>query len=48
MLLFVDLARDAVLLAVDLTALLRSQLATVGGAIVVDFAVDARFFVLEV
>ncbi len=48
MLLAIDRARGAVFLAVDLPALGWSQLAAVGGAVVVDFFVDVSFAAFQV
>lgn len=48
MLAAIDLAAQAVLLAVNLPSMFRSQRAAILGAVAADFAVHARFFVLEV
>jgi len=47
-LVFVDLLRHFILLTVHLLAFLLCQLATVGGAIIMNFLVDARFILLQV
>ena len=47
MLVAIDLARFAILLAVDLLLFLRGQLAAVGSPIVADFVVDPRFILLQ-
>src|SRR6185369_6048709 len=39
----IDRARSTILLTIDLTAFSRSQSATVGGALVVDFFMDGGF-----
>jgi len=48
MLAAIYLAAQAVLLAVNLPSMFRSQRAAILGAVAADFAVHARFFVLEV
>src|ERR1700758_2600150 len=45
--LVIDLVRNAILLAVHLATLLRSQLAAIGSALVADFVIDPCFFPLE-
>src|SRR5947209_5172837 len=44
----VDLARFAILLTVDLRFFLRSQLAAIGGAVRLHFAIDLRFVIFQV
>lgn len=46
-LVFVDLAAFVVLLVLDLVALLRRQMTTIGRSIVVDFLVNRRLLVLD-